>query len=77
MTAQHQLFGIRMQVHLLVHPVGHRVAAKTALPRHPPCLVMKADPSQTAFLATTEARVPCFRPEPYSILTPAILIMER
>jgi hypothetical protein len=29
--AQHQLLGIRMQVHLLVHPVGHRVAAQVML----------------------------------------------
>jgi hypothetical protein len=25
--AQHQLFWVRMQIHLLVHPVGNRIAA--------------------------------------------------
>ena len=28
---QHELLGIRMQVHLLVHPVGHRVAVQVML----------------------------------------------
>jgi hypothetical protein len=28
MIPQHQLLGIRMQVHLLVHPVGHRIAVQ-------------------------------------------------
>ena len=27
MTVQHELLGVRMQVHLLVHPLGNRVAA--------------------------------------------------
>ena len=31
MVLQHQLLGIRMQVHLLVHPVGHRIAAQVVL----------------------------------------------
>jgi hypothetical protein len=26
MIAQHELLGIRAQLHLLVHPLGHRVA---------------------------------------------------
>jgi hypothetical protein len=29
--AQHQLLGIGMEVHLLVHPVGHRVAVQVML----------------------------------------------
>jgi hypothetical protein len=28
---QHQFLGIRMQMHLLVHPVGHRVAPQMML----------------------------------------------
>ena len=30
-SPQHQLLGVRMQVHLLVYPVGHRVAAQVVL----------------------------------------------
>jgi hypothetical protein len=29
--AQHELLGIRMQVYLLVYPVGHRVAVQVML----------------------------------------------
>jgi hypothetical protein len=32
MIAQHQLFGVRMQVHLLVHPVGHRMPVQGRAP---------------------------------------------
>jgi hypothetical protein len=28
---QHQLLGVRMQVHLLVHPIWHRVAVQVVL----------------------------------------------
>jgi hypothetical protein len=28
---QHRLLGIRMQIHLLVHPLGHRVADQVML----------------------------------------------
>ena len=28
---QHQLLGVRMQVNLLVHPLGHRVAVQVML----------------------------------------------
>jgi len=31
MIPQHQLLGVRMQIHLLVHPVGNRMPAQVML----------------------------------------------
>jgi hypothetical protein len=31
MIPQHELLGVRMQIHLLVHPLGHRIAVQMML----------------------------------------------
>ena len=36
MIAQHQLLGIRVRVHLLVHPLGHRIAVQGRAPEGAP-----------------------------------------
>jgi hypothetical protein len=46
--AQHQLLGIRMQVNLVVHPLGHRVPVKLVL-----------EPVRSYVMGTISGSSPC------------------
>jgi hypothetical protein len=59
--AQHQLFGIRIQIHLLVYPLGHRVPVQVMLEqrqrhdqRQQPLPVVLDEAQEFLFIITAE-----------------------